>query len=419
MATNSVSGFIHRSPRKAGMTVFFTLLFLCLIQFFIFPAQAAELLKIQTNSNSETIIINAKNLKEYKVFTVPDPDRLVVDIPQVAAKNQVSLADDYDGKIIKSARFGQFDKKTSRFVFDLNTKISVVSKKAESGSLQVEISQAGSDKRSAVSKKEVSSHILTTKNLKPKAQSLKPSTANYKTLKPPSQIPTIAIDAGHGGVDSGAIGEGGTYEKDIVLQYAKVLREKLMKSGKYRVILTRDSDIFIPLRGRVAIARKAGANLFVSIHADSADDGAARGLSVYTVSETASDKEAEALAARENKSDIIGGMDLSDERPEVADILISLAQRATKNSSAFFADLLVIALDDRVHLLPNPHRFAGFAVLKAPDIPSVLVEVGFISHPKQEKELKSESYRDKVTSGIVAGIDNYFAKKNSGQVGGV
>jgi len=393
-----------------------------LLSFFIFsvvPAQAVELLKIQTNSDSETIIINAKNLDRYKVFTVPEPDRLVIDIPQVAGKNNVSLADDYDGKIIKSARFGQFDKKTSRFVFDLNTQVKVLSKKAESGSLHVEISSEVRGQRSEVSKKEVGNHILTTKNLKPKAQSLKPPTTNPKTPKPTPQIPTIAIDAGHGGVDSGAVGEGGTYEKDIVLQYAKVLREKLMKSGKYRVILTRDSDIFIPLRGRVAIARKAGANLFVSIHADSADDGSARGLSVYTVSETASDKEAEALAARENKSDIIGGMDLSDERPEVADILISLAQRATKNSSAFFADLLVLALGDRVHLLPNTHRFAGFAVLKAPDIPSVLVEVGFISHPKQEKELKSESYRDKVTSGIAAGIDNYFAKKNSGQVGGV
>ena len=239
-----------------------------------------------------------------------------------------------------------------------------------------------------------------------------PNTANANPLqKIPKKPPIIVIDAGHGGVDSGTIGVTGIYEKNLVLSYAKAIKEKLLKSGKYRVQLTRDGDYFIPLRERVAIARKAGANLFVSIHADSADDMAARGLSVYTVSEKSSDKEAAALAARENKSDIIGGMDLSDARPDVADILISLSQRATKNNSAFFADLLVLTLGDRVHLLQHTHRFAGFAVLKAPDIPSVLVEIGFLSHPKEEKLLQSKIYREKVIAGIAAGIDSYFARK--------
>jgi len=400
MATNSVGGAITRTPRKAGMTTFFTLLLLCLIQFFVFPAQASDLLNFKNNSNSETIIITTKNLQKNKVFTLQNPDRLVIDVPLIIGKNNVSLPLNYSGKLIKYVRLGRFNRQTSRLAFDLNFPIRVVSKKLYKGSLLVEISQAVGIQRSAMRNKKTSNQKLETKNTK-------------------TQIPMIVIDAGHGGVDPGTIGEGGTQEKDVVLEYAKTLRYKLMKTGKYRVVLTRDSDVFIPLRGRVAIARKSGADLFVSIHADSADSNGARGLSVYTVSETASDKEAEALAARENKSDIIGGMDLSDERPEVADILISLAQRATKNSSAFFADLLVISLGDNVYLLPNTHRFAGFAVLKAPDIPSVLIEVGFLSHPKQEKELKSSSYRDKVTSGIVAGISNYFAKKNFANAGGI
>jgi N-acetylmuramoyl-L-alanine amidase len=231
-------------------------------------------------------------------------------------------------------------------------------------------------------------------------------------IPPPQALPMVVIDAGHGGVDSGTIGASGVYEKNVVLEYAQLLRARLLKSNKYRAALTRDGDYFIPLRKRVEIARKAGAKLFISLHADSADEAAAHGLSVYTVSEQASDKEAAALAARENKSDIIGGMDLSDARPDVADILISLAQRETKTNSAFFADLLVLMLGDRVHLLPNTHRFAGFAVLKAPDIPSVLIEIGFLSHKQEEKALKSNAYRDKIISGIVAGIDTYFTKKS-------
>jgi N-acetylmuramoyl-L-alanine amidase len=229
-------------------------------------------------------------------------------------------------------------------------------------------------------------------------------------------LPMVVIDAGHGGVDPGTIGPNNTQEKDVVLEYAKALKAKLLQTKRYRVLLTRSDDEFIMLRKRVEIARKAGASLFISLHADSAEEALARGLSVYTVSEKASDKEAAALAARENKSDIIGGMDLSDERPDVADILISLAQRETKNNSATFADLLVIKLGDKVRLLPNSHRFAGFAVLKAPDIPSVLIEVGFLSHPQEEKELKTKQYRDKVIDGIASGIDMFFRKKSSGMV---
>ncbi len=351
---------------------------------------AADILEFQQKSGKELIVINVIKNEPHKIFTVLNPDRLVVDLPSVNQKYNVLLPDDYSGKLIKAARFGQFDQKTSRFVFDLNQMVRVSSVRVEGNKILLEI-DGDAEKTSA--------------SMKKKSKVSKPRKYNMP--------PLIVIDAGHGGVDPGTIGENGTQEKDIVLGYAKALKNKLLQTKKYRVVLTRDDDEFIMLRERVAIARKLNASLFISLHADSADEFSARGLSVYTVSENASDKEAEALAARENKSDIIGGMDLSDERPDVADILISLAQRETKNSSATLADYLVLNLGDRVRMLPNSHRFAGFAVLKAPDIPSVLVEIGFLSNPHEEKEIKSKNYRDKVVDGIVVGIDAYFRKKGT------
>ncbi len=381
--------------RKIFLASIFIIATLCNAQFL----WAAELVEFSQKADIETLSIRVPQISPRKVFTVQNPNRLVVDVPQVAGKHAVALPSNYHGKLIKAARFGNFDNKTSRFVFDLNAPVRVVSSKEDSGKLLLTITAGNSSVAASSS--------INSSDKKP----------TQKLQAVPPKKPLIAIDAGHGGVDPGTIGPRGTQEKDVVLGYATALKNRLLKSGKYRVILTRADDNFIMLRGRVAIARKAGASLFVSIHADSADELAARGLSVYTVSEQASDKEAEALAARENKSDIIGGMDLSDERPDVADILISLAQRETKNNSATFADLLVIALGNKVRLLPNTHRFAGFAVLKAPDIPSVLVEVGFLSHPEEEKQLKSKAYRDKVVEGIAAGIDDYFSKRNFADIG--
>lgn len=370
-----------------------------------FPAVAGEIVQFQQKSASELILINVPGIKPYKVFTVPNPDRLVVDVPSVRGEHSISLPENYKGKLIKAARFGQFDKKTSRFVFDLNQGIRVSSVKTVGKKLLVEIDGNGvSPVAPIINRLE-----------KPEKAQAEKTDKNSKKSKYKVNLPRIiVIDAGHGGVDPGAIGENGTKEKDVVLEYARALRAKLLKLKKYRVVMTRSTDEFIRLRKRVEIARKAGASLFISLHADSAGMESARGLSVYTVSENASDKEAEALAARENKSDIIGGMDLSDERPDVADILISLAQRETKNNSATLADFLVINLKTKVRMLPNSHRFAGFAVLKAPDIPSVLIEIGFLSHQQDEKEIKSKSYRNKVVDGIAAGIEEYFHRKESG-----
>jgi len=391
--------FIYRfvtKMRKTEYLVTFSIAFLFLLCS-AFAVQAGEILQFEHKGNNERVIINSANLNNHKVFIIQDPERLVVDIPSLPGKNSFSLPNNYKGKIIKSVRFAQFDPKTSRFVFDLNEKIKVVSvKNDKKKKLTIEIAAKKISKKSAnVPKAKTSKSAKTPKKIK----------ANIP--------PLIVIDPGHGGVDPGAIGDGGTQEKDLVLWYAKALKSKLLKLNKYRILLTRSDDKYITLRERIAIARRANASMFISLHADSANEQSARGISVYTVSEQASDKEAEALAARENKSDIIGGMDLSGARPDVADILISLAQRETKNNSATLADLLVIHLDDRVRTVPSPHRFAGFAVLKAPDIPSVLVEVGFLSNAQEEKELRSKIYRDKVIDGITVGVESYFRKKSA------
>ena len=173
-------------------------------------------------------------------------------------------------------------------------------------------------------------------------------------------------------------------------------------------MLTRERDIFVRLRERIAIARGAGADLFVSLHADSLRSRRARGASVYTLSNKASDKEAAALAAKENKSDLIAGIDLTHENPVVANILIDLAQRETMNESARFAKMLIREMGRDMRLLRNTHRFAGFAVLKAPDVPSVLIELGYLSNPTEERLLKTAAYREKAVGAIVRAIDSQF-----------
>ncbi|MFO1127967.1 MAG: N-acetylmuramoyl-L-alanine amidase [Rhodospirillales bacterium] len=229
---------------------------------------------------------------------------------------------------------------------------------------------------------------------------------------------TIAIDAGHGGVDPGAISPSGLREKTVTLATAREIRASLRAIGGYRVVLTRDSDVFIPLRTRVATARRAGADVFLSVHADKMDDEATRGLSVYTLSERASDAEAAALAERENKVDLIAHMDLRGAAPDVTGILIDLAQRDTKNSSARMAGLVLSSVRADTQLLQRPHRFAGFAVLKAPDMPSVLVELGFLSNPGDEAVLRSPAGRRHLARAIARGIDGYFNSVEVAKQGG-
>jgi N-acetylmuramoyl-L-alanine amidase len=230
---------------------------------------------------------------------------------------------------------------------------------------------------------------------------------------PPLRTPgrrVVVIDPGHGGQDPGAIGASGTYEKTITLMVSRDLKRQLELTGRYRVHLTRDSDVFLRLRDRVQKARDLKADLFISVHADSIGSPDLRGASVYTLSDTASDSEAAALAARENRADIIAGVDLSNESRDVASILIDLAQRETMNRSASFAQVLVGELGREIRLQAvRPHRFAGFAVLKAPDVPAVLLELGYLSNREDESLLKQPAHRRRVALGVQRAVDAFFA----------
>lgn len=222
--------------------------------------------------------------------------------------------------------------------------------------------------------------------------------------------PVVVIDPGHGGADPGAIGVSGVYEKYITLAMARELKTQLEKNGRYKVFLTRDRDVFIRLRDRIAIARQYNADLFISLHADSVGSAQMKGLSVYTLSQNSSDAEAQALADKENKADLIAGVDLSHESADVANILIDLAQRETMNRSAGFAGGVVDEVGREVDLLGNTHRFAGFAVLKAPDVPSVLVEMGYLSNDQEERSLRQPEYRAKLAKGISRAVDRFFVQ---------
>ena len=231
------------------------------------------------------------------------------------------------------------------------------------------------------------------------------------TAKPKRSLAVVVLDAGHGGIDPGATAVDGTYEKDITLLMAKKLAAKLQESGRYTVYLTRDTDTFIPLAKRVEIARSKGAQLFISLHADSIDKEGVQGLSIYTLSQNASDEASEKLAARENRSDLIAGVNLTDEGADVANILIDLALRESMNESKHFAQLAVNTLSaQNIRLLPNTHRSAGFAVLKAPDVPSVLIELGYLSNAADVSRLKDANHQQQLIEALHYSIDGYFSR---------
>lgn len=222
--------------------------------------------------------------------------------------------------------------------------------------------------------------------------------------------PVIVIDPGHGGADPGTLGAQGTLEKSITLLFSRELKRQIEATGRYSVFLTRSGDTFQRLRDRVEFARRSKADLFISVHADSLQDSSVRGASVYTLSDQASDAEAGALAAKENKADVIAGVDLTNENPVVASILIDLAQRETMNLSATFARHLVEEMAEPARILRKTHRFAGFAVLKAPDVPSVLLELGYLSNPDEERLLLQHAYRQRLADAVTRAINRWFTQ---------
>jgi N-acetylmuramoyl-L-alanine amidase len=225
-----------------------------------------------------------------------------------------------------------------------------------------------------------------------------------------SDRPLVVIDAGHGGHDPGAVTSSGVREKDVTLSVARAIRDELLKGGRVRVALTRDSDRFLILQERSEIARGLKADLFISVHADAAAATEASGATIYTLSEVASDRKAAQLAARENKSDIINGVNLSSEKADISTILIDLAQRETMNASARFA--LLVKREARLMPFRNDfHKMAGFAVLKAPDTPAILLEIGYLTNPTDVERITSAAGKAAIATGLSRAIDVHFARR--------
>jgi len=238
-----------------------------------------------------------------------------------------------------------------------------------------------------------------------------PTVPRTKPVVPP-RPKLIALDPGHGGADPGTTGASGMHEKTVVYTVAAELERQLTAGRRYRVTLTRRGDLFVPLRERVSRARAVKADMFISLHADAHPDPGVRGATVYTLSESASDREAAALAAKENKADLVAGVDLRRQPDDVANVLIEMTQRGTINQSRSFAGIMVEALRDYgVATLPRSHRHAGFAVLTAPDVPAILLELGYLSNRADERLLLNKAHQQKLARAISAAADRYFGTR--------
>jgi len=380
-----------------------------------YPADCAQIngLRIGANADGARVVFDADSRFDYKVFTLSSPNRLVIDTQRVDVSSKaVSDIKKYPNAFVSNVRTGPVGVSGVRVVFDLLRPV-VVTKvimlpPQSNFKWRLAIDVATSSERDFAAKAG-SSNAVSSSDYNQKNPSSPANSQSSDAGKSSLRKRVIMIDAGHGGVDPGAIGYSGTYEKNITFSMAKELKAALDKNSHYQVYLTRSRDKFIPLRERVNISRKHKSDLFISIHADSARNRKATGLSVYTLSDTASDKEAAALAEKENKADIIAGVNFAEYSKDVGDILLNMAQRETSNYSSEFATLLSKEMAKIVKTVSNTHRFAGFAVLKAPDIPSVLLELGYLSNPTEERQLKQKSYRQKLVSAIVKAVDKYFA----------
>ncbi len=369
-------------------------------------------LRIGVHPDHTRIVLDLSGQPETQIFTLSAPDRVVLDLAG-AQFTMTGAGPIPKAGLVDQYRFGLFRPGLSRLVLDLRKPVSIkqhffLPASDGSGGKRMVIDLAPTSRQSFEQQAGFPKTALAPAAQQAKPVQPTPQPQPIAAPRPTNRRPVIMLDAGHGGVDPGAIGRSGTREKDVVFDVTKRLHKQLQASGKYEVHLTRDRDILIPLRERERQARAQTADLFISIHADSAENPKAPGAGVYTLSERASDKEAAALARRENRADIIAGVNLEHETHEVTNILIDLAQRETKNRSAAFAETLVPQLRVVTDNRSNPHRFAGFAVLKAPDIPSVLIELGFLTNRTEERRLRSTAWRDQVVAAIARAVDNYF-----------
>jgi len=358
--------------------------------------------RVGEHADYTRFVLELSDPVKLRVFTLSGPNRVIIELPDVLW--QVEAPEKPSGKgAVKSYRYGRFRPGESRFIIDLNEPVSARAPLIlpPSGGMGYRVvldlfptTQANFDDGAGW-----------------------PSdlqSGNTAGVSARTSRKVVVIDAGHGGIDNGTTGVDRSKEKDLVLDEAHRLASVLQRHG-YTVHLTRDNDTYIPLRQRVSIARRANADLLISLHADSNPNAVMAGASVYTLSERGSDREAAALAAKENQSDVIAGVDLKGQDETVSHILIDLAQRETINRSTRLAQSLVAQLGTVTDMIPrDPHRSAAFAVLKAPDVPAVLIELGYLSNAHDCSQMETSAWRDGVARAIAAAVDRQFAPELAG-----
>lgn len=382
------------------------------------PSYALEIneMRIGAHPDKTRIVFEMSGVSDFRAFTLSSPYRIVIDLPRFAwragqiGKNPKAM--------ISDIRQGQLNSDISRIVLDLDNPITIESAftlpKTENKPVRLVI-----DYRKAPHSEFIAKKSIVHGTLKTDIENT-PTTIAYNAPIPPqnsqrpvqtytAEKPLIVIDPGHGGKDPGAHSNNKIYEKNIVLALSKELKRQMEATGRYRVIMTRNNDTYIRLKDRVTFAQKHNADLFISIHADTIHKSHIRGTSVYTISKKASDAQTAKLAEKENQSDLMAGLDLSIEDEQVAFILGDFLMNDTMNQSKFFANTLVTQLKkNNIRTLDNAHRYAGFAVLKAPNIPSVLIEAGFLSNSNEAKLLNQPHHRQKIARSILSGVDEYF-----------
>jgi N-acetylmuramoyl-L-alanine amidase len=377
------------------------------------PHPVASAVRVGGNEEQTRFVLDVSGKVDIAAFTLADPYRVVLDLPQITFKLP-KRAGEHGRGLITAYRYGLVMRGGSRIVLDtakpVQVKKAFVLPPAAGQPARLVLDLVAIDR--AAFMRNIALQDREDRAKRPPQVSAAPKRSN-------DPRPLIVLDPGHGGIDNGTHWKD-IDEKDIVLAFARTLRQKLEQSGKYRVAMTRDDDAFIALGERVQFARSRRAALFISLHADSLPpkEGHAEGATVYTLSEKASDAQAAELANSENASDIIAGVDLSNEPSDVASILVDLAQRETKTFSMQFARHVVGELRTAAKLYKHPIKSAGFVVLKDPDVPSVLIELGYLSSESDRKNLTSAAWRSKTAAALASAVDVFFAPRLAGTTGG-
>jgi N-acetylmuramoyl-L-alanine amidase len=362
--------------------------------------------RLETVADHARLLFELTGPAKPAAHVVANPARVIVDLPDVAFRIDAQSRVPGSSKLVKSYRYGQFAPGRSRVVVDLAGPVRIVRAETEPESdgkrlLVVELAPTSEAHFSATAAESASEAV----NLAPPPA----QTANQPA--PASDKPVVVIDPGHGGVDMGATGKHGEQEKAIVFEFAKALAAKIEAGGRLKAALTRNEDVFLPLNERVRLAHQNNAALFLSIHADTLAEGHVEGATVYTVSAKASDAEAARIAEKENLADKAAGLDSKEDVEQVGDILFELTQRETRAFSAQFSQTLISRWKEAASLNKNPSRAAGFVVLKSYDIPSVLLELGYLSSEKDLERLTSSEWRDRAAGKTAEAIEAFFAAR--------